>query len=157
VQGNAFAWGTGAQCSPTMADTKMDSSVHACTVMPAGIGTRKRSATPSPTAAANGTGFAPCSDHAHAVRQYYRFMLVRGRCKSNGRMCIAEAADMWVHRKVFTGHLCSFPSASADADACKNVDSLSKIACCDWHRLTRNANVRRVEVRCCNVRCSMLP
>ena len=54
--------GDGVQCSPTMADTKMDSSVHACTVMPAGMGTRKRSATPSPTAAASGTGLAPCSE-----------------------------------------------------------------------------------------------
>ena len=45
--------------------------------------------------------------------------------------------------KQLTGHLSCFPSASADADAC-NVDSLSKIACCEWHSLARNVNVRRM-------------
>jgi hypothetical protein len=45
--------------------------------------------------------------------------------------------------KQLTGHLFSFPSASADADAC-DVESLSKIACCEWHSLARNVNVRRM-------------
>ena len=46
---------------PAMVDTKMDSRVQACTVMPTGMGTRKRSARPMPTAARKGTGLAPCT------------------------------------------------------------------------------------------------
>lgn len=47
--------------APAMVLTKMDSRVQAWGVMPTGMGTRKRSASPMPTAARNGTGLAPCS------------------------------------------------------------------------------------------------
>ena len=46
---------------PAIVDTKIDSSVQACSVTPAGTGTRYRIATPIAIDAISGTGFAPCS------------------------------------------------------------------------------------------------
>ena len=53
-----------ARPAPAMADTKMESSVHAWSVMPAGTGTRKRNARPKPTEAARGAGSAPWRQQA---------------------------------------------------------------------------------------------
>jgi hypothetical protein len=61
--------GSGSSTSPAMVLTKMESRVQACTLMPAGMGTRKRSARPSPTAAKNGTGLAPCGGGVQAAAE----------------------------------------------------------------------------------------
>ncbi len=45
--------------APAMVDTKMASSVHACSDTPAGAGTRKRSARPTATDATSGPSLAP--------------------------------------------------------------------------------------------------
>ncbi len=45
---------------PVMVDTKMDRSVHACTLMSPGMGTRNLIAAPIATDNSSGTGFAPC-------------------------------------------------------------------------------------------------
>lgn len=50
-----------AMCLPVIVETKMESNVHACTVMPEGIGTKNLSATPMAMDISSGTGLAPCS------------------------------------------------------------------------------------------------
>lgn len=64
-------------CLPVIVETKMESSVHACTVMPEGIGTRNLIATPIAIDSRSGTGLAPCnipcmieshSCHRHTVQ-----------------------------------------------------------------------------------------
>jgi hypothetical protein len=51
--------GIGSRTSPAIVDTKMDSSVQPWRVMPAGTGTRKRSARPREMESTRGTGLAP--------------------------------------------------------------------------------------------------
>lgn len=63
-------------CAPAMVLTKMESRVHACTLMPAGMGTRKRRARPSPTAARNGTGLAPCGSMRVSGKSRERTLLL---------------------------------------------------------------------------------
>lgn len=48
-------------CLPVIVETNMESNVHACTVMPEGIGTKNLSATPMAIDKSSGTGLAPCS------------------------------------------------------------------------------------------------
>ena len=50
-----------AVCLPVIVETKMESNVQACTVMPDGMGTKNLSATPIATDNKSGTGLAPCS------------------------------------------------------------------------------------------------
>lgn len=49
----------GSKTRPAMVDTKIESKFHPCTLMPAGIGTRKRRARPRETEIKRGMGFAP--------------------------------------------------------------------------------------------------
>ena len=46
---------------PVMVDTKMERSVHACTVIPFGMGTRNLRAAPTAMDRSSGTGLAPCT------------------------------------------------------------------------------------------------
>ena len=50
-----------AECLPVIVETKMESNVHACTVIPEGIGTKNLSAAPIAIDNRSGTGLAPCS------------------------------------------------------------------------------------------------
>ena len=46
---------------PEMVETKMESSVQAWMLIPAGMGTKNRSASPMATDANSGSGLAPCN------------------------------------------------------------------------------------------------
>ena len=93
-----------------MVETKMDSSVQACSVMPLGVGTRNFSTTPMAHESKRGTGLAPCKQGQHVVQ-----------------VCLAQSQDST--NKAFsclTGHpLGAAASAGADsfaAAACETAN-----------------------------------
>lgn len=59
--------GIGSSTSPAMVDTKMESRVQPCMLMPAGTGTRKRSTRPTAMERARGSGLAPGQTGAGGV------------------------------------------------------------------------------------------